>query len=738
MTSEMTPPVAKKVPSERTHHGDTFVDPYEWMRDKDNPDVIAHIEAENAYTQARTAHLDGLRDDIFNEIKTRTKESDMSVPVRRGNFWMLTRTFEGKDYPVMSRVPALPLDHPDAWVPPRVDDEPGENEEVILDLNAEADGHEFFSLGSFSLDEAGKLLVWSADYTGDERYTVKVRDVHTGEDLDDTIENTFAGAFIDPTGNYIFYTTVDEAWRPDTVWRYQIGAETEPQKIFHERDERFFVGAGFTRSHEYLMIVAGSKLTSSAWMIPVSNLQAQPRPVWDREDGVSYAVDHAVIAGKDRFVIVHDRNTPDSEAIVVPVDLNASDTQSVLAASEPLIPPTDGMRVEHVEAFEDFLAVTYRSGGFARVGVMELAEVAEAAADTGQGPIPGVGPLKEVKADEPIGTMETGANPEFAQPTLRLSYESFITPPTLFQLDTRTGEKTVLKQQEVLGGIDFSQYRQALVWATAEDGEKIPVSLAWNALKVPTGWAPGTDGVGTASAPMVIYGYGSYEISADPNFFVSRLSVMERGVVWAVAHVRGGGEMGRHWYDNGKMLAKKNTFSDFIAATKHLHATGVSAPETTVALGGSAGGLLMGVIANEAPEQYAGICALVPFVDPLTSILMPELPLTVIEWEEWGDPLHDPEVYAYMKSYAPYENVGEHPYPKILAITSLNDTRVLYVEPAKWVARLREVGADVIMKTEMVAGHGGASGRYSTWKDRAFEYAWVLDTLGLAGAEDVK
>lgn len=726
MTSEITPPVAKKVPTERTHHGDTFVDPYEWLRDKDNPEVTSYIEAENAYTQDRTAHLEGLRDDIFTEIKTRIKESDMSVPVRRGDYWMITRTFEGKDYPVMSRVPALPIDHPDAWVPPQVGDEPGDDEQVVLDLNAEADGHEFFSLGAFSLDATGKLLVWAADYTGDERYTVRVRDLGTGEDLADTIDGTFAGAFIDPSGTYIFYTTVDEAWRPDTVWRYEIGAGTEPQKIFHEPDERFFVGAGFTRSHKYMMIVTGSKLTSDARIIPADDLLAEPRQVWDRQDGVSYSLEHAVIDGKDRFIIVHDLNTPDSEAIVVPTDLDGSDTETVLGAAESLIPPTDGMRVEDVEAFENFLVVSYRSGGFARVGVMGLAEVSE------PGPVAGVGALQEVESDEPIGTMGVGANPEFAQPALRLTYVSFVTPSTLLQLDTRTGERTVLKQQEVLGGIDLSTYRQALVWATAEDGEKIPVSLAWNEKTVPQGWAPGTDEPGTTSAPMVLYGYGSYESSTDPYFSVTRLSLLERGVVWAVAHVRGGGEMGRHWYDNGKMLNKKNTFTDFIAVAKHLHATGVSTPETTVAMGGSAGGLLMGVVANEAPEQFAGICAVVPFVDALTSILMPELPLTVIEWEEWGDPLHNRDVYEYMKSYSPYENVGEHPYPKILAITSMNDTRVLYVEPAKWVARLRDVGADVLMKTEMVAGHGGASGRYNAWKDSAFEYAWILDTLGLA------
>lgn len=715
------PPVTKKLPSNRTHHGDTFVDNYEWMRDKDNPDVIAHLEAENAYTQEQTAHLEKLREDIFTEIKTRTKETDMSVPTRRGDYWLITRTFEGKDYPAMSRVPALPLDHPDAWVPPQVSEEPANDEEILLDLNVEAEGHEFFSLGAFSFDAAGRNFVWSADYAGDERYTVKVRDTRTGEDLGDTIDGTFAGAFIDPTGRYIFYTTVDDAWRPDTVWRHEIGSGQPAVQVFHEPDERFFVGAGFTRSKKYLMIVTGSKTTSGTWVIPTAEITAEPQPVWPRVDGVDYDVEHAVIAGEDRFIVVHNRNSPDFEAVVVPTQLGATPGAG---DGEPLIAPTDGMRVESVEAFESFLAVSYRTGGFARVGIMPLSE-------------DGVGALDEVATEEPIGTMGTAANPEFNQPTVRLSYTSYITPATLFQLDVRTGERSVLKQQEVLGGIDLATYRQALVWASAPDGVKVPVSLAWNADRLPDGWEPPVGPVGETSAitpqPLVLYGYGSYEASSDPSFSVSRLSLTERGVVWAVAHVRGGGEMGRHWYDDGKMLKKKNTFTDYIAAAKHLHARGVSRPETTVALGGSAGGLLMGVVANQAPEQFAGVCAVVPFVDALTSILMPELPLTVIEWEEWGDPLHDPEVYAYMKSYSPYENVREQAYPKILAITNLNDTRVLYVEPAKWVARLRDVGADVLLKTEMVAGHGGVSGRYNAWKDTAFEYAWMLDTVGVGG-----
>ena len=724
MTENLLPPAAKQIPVTRTHHGKSFVDNYEWMRDKESPEVIAHLEAENAYTEARTAHLADLREAIFTEIKTRTKETDMSVPSRRGEYWYFARTFAGKDYPAQCRIPALPADHPDAWVPPVVTEEPAAGEETLLDLNAEAVGHKFFSLGAFDLSSDGTRLVWSADYAGDERYTIKVRDLTTGEDLADEITGAFAGATIDATGTYVFYTTVDDAWRPDTVWRHEIGTPTSTDaKIFHEPDERFFVGVGATRSEKYLMIVTSSKTTSGYWYLDAANPLAAPQPVLPREEGLDYSADHAVLDGRDYFVIVHNKDREDFDATLVAVD----DPQ---LPGTPLITDPEGMRIEEVEAFLGFLAVSYRKGGFARVGTIDLG-TANTAAEVPAAERESLAfELTEVAVDQALGTMETGSNPEFNQPTLRLTFGSLITPNTLFDLDVRTGERTVLKQQEVLGGVNLGELRQDLVWATAQDGTKIPVSLVWNETKVPEGFS--AQGSPTP-APMLIYGYGSYEMSMDPSFGIARLSLLDRGVVYAIAHVRGGGEMGRHWYDQGKTLTKKNTFTDFIAATKHVHSLGLSSPERTVALGGSAGGLLMGAIANMAPELYAGISAHVPFVDALTSILMPELPLTVIEWEEWGDPLHDPEVYDYMAGYTPYENVGEHPYPKILAMTSLNDTRVLYVEPAKWVARLREVGADAMLKTEMVAGHGGASGRYDAWKERAFDYAWILDTLGLAG-----
>lgn len=726
--NDTTAPVAKKVPHERTHHGHTFVDDYEWMRDKESPDVIAHLEAENEWTHAQTTALAPLRESIFTEIKTRIKETDMSVPTRRGSYWYFSRTKAGLDYGISVRAPIADADD---WTPPEVGDEPLPGEEVIFDSNIAAEGQEFFSLGSFSLTDDGRYLLVGVDNSGDERYTLRLRDLSTGEDLPDTVDGTFAGASIDPTGRFVFYTTVDDAWRPEKVWRHSVGTDSSDDVcIFHEPDERFFVGSGFSRSGKYMFVVTGSKTTTGFWSLESEDLEAAPQVVWPRIDGVEYSVEHAVIAGEDRFLITHNQERDDFDIIDVPVaDPAGTASEPVDAVDEPetiadprsvgrsLLDDIEGLRIEDVDAFADFIVISYRRGGFARVGIVELETRDQGAASP-------YGQLRELPFSRETGTLGFAGNPEFTQTSIRLLFTSMSTPAVIYQHSVTDGTDTVLKRQPVLGSVDLGRYDESLVWASAEDGTQIPISLVYR-----------TDLVDTEPAPMVLYGYGSYEMSMDPFFSVSRLSLLDRGVVFAIAHVRGGGEMGRHWYDQGKTSAKKNTFTDFIAAGRHLVSEGWTSPEKLVATGGSAGGLLMGAVTNMAPDLFAGVSAHVPFVDALTSILMPELPLTVIEWEEWGDPLHDEHVYEYMRSYSPYENVAEVDHPKILAVTSLNDTRVLYVEPAKWVARLREVGADVLLKTEMVAGHGGASGRYDSWKETAFDFAWILDVLGRADVE---
>ncbi|MGT2424694.1 S9 family peptidase [Amnibacterium kyonggiense] len=699
MTTELAlpaVPVAERRPRTRTHHGDAVVDEYEWFRDRDDPAVVAHLEAENAYTDARLAPLEPLRKAIFGEIKARTKETDLSVPSREGDWWYFSRTEEGKQY---ARHCRAPIAGPDDWTPPALGDEvPGE--QVLLDDDAEAAGHEFYSLGSFDVSPDGRLLLWAVDTVGDERYVLHVKDLTTGDLLPDVVEGTMPGALFDADGTGVYYTTCDEAWRPDTVWRHALGATGEDEVVLTEADERYWIGVGMTRSRRYIEIGIGSKVTSESLLLDVQHPEAGFRVVWPRVEGVEYTVEHAVLDGHDRLLILHNDGAEDFELVSV-------DPADPTGPRDVVLPSAPGVRLEEVDAFERFVAVSYREGGLARVGLLT---------PTG---------VEEVRFDEPLFTAGIGSNPEWSQPTLRLGFGSLVTPSTVLDLDTTTGERRVLKQQPVLGGYDPTAYRQRREWATAEDGTLVPISIVGRADLVEDR---------SHAAPMLLYGYGSYEASIDPSFSIGRLSLLDRGVLFAIAHVRGGGEMGRHWYEQGKTRTKRNTFTDFVACARHLVATDWTSPPQLVAEGASAGGLLMGAVANLAPDLFAGIHAGVPFVDPLTSILDPSLPLTVIEWDEWGDPLHDPEVYAYMKSYSPVENVGDHPYPRILATTSLNDTRVLYVEPAKWVARLREVGADVLLKTEMSAGHGGVSGRYAAWHERAFELAWILDVLGLRDA----
>ncbi|WP_375399580.1 S9 family peptidase [uncultured Amnibacterium sp.] len=712
------PPVAAKHPQPRTHHGDTVVDDYEWFRDKDDPQVRAYLTAENAWTDSRLAHLTTLRTTLFGEIKSRTKETDLSVPTREGDWWYYSRSQEGLQY---ARHCRAPIASPDDWTPPQLaDDVPGE--QVLLDDNEEAAGTEFYSLGSFDVSLDGGTLLWAVDTVGDERYTLKAKRIDTGEVLPDVIEGTMPGAQFSPDAQSIYYTTCDDAWRPDTVWRHPLGRPTgqADEQVFTEPDDRFWVGIGMTRSRRFLEIGLGSKVTSESWLLDTTKPDAAFEVVWPRHEGVEYSVEHAVLDGEDRLLILHNDRAANFELVSVPVDAAGDES-----ARRVLIPHSDATRLEDVDAFAQFVAVSYRREGLARVGLYDPHRT------TGSG---GTGDsIEEIAFDEPIFSAGLGGNPEWHQPTLRLGYTSMVTPSTVYDYTVATGQRRRLKQQPVLGDFDPTHYVSRREWAVADDGTKVPISLVGRAdvLRADVQGTDAPDGAPRRPAPLLLYGYGSYEASMDPSFSIARLSLLDRGVVFAIAHVRGGGEMGRHWYDQGKLLAKTNTFTDFVAAARHLIDAGFTTPAQLVAEGASAGGLLMGAVANIAPELFAGIHAGVPFVDPLTSILDPSLPLTVIEWDEWGDPLHDPQVYAYMKAYSPVENVADHPYPRILATTSLNDTRVLYVEPAKWTAKLREVHADVLLKTEMSAGHGGVSGRYAAWQERAFELAWILDVLGI-------
>ncbi|WP_136709068.1 S9 family peptidase [Agromyces sp. H66] len=715
----LTPPAPEKRPTERVHHGDVVHDDYEWLRAKDDPAVIAHLHEENAYTKARTEHLMLLQEQIFEEIRNRTKETDLSVPTREGDWWYYTRTVEGKQYGIRCRAPIAASDD---WEPPVLPEapssvepvetatdaayEPLPGEQVLLDDNVEAEGHDFYALGSFDVTADGSTLLYAIDTDGDERYTLRLRSIDgSGREYDDLIEGTAAGAVFDPSGRYVFYATVDESWRPDTIWRHEVGTATSDDvPVFKEDDERFWLGVGLTRSRRFMLIEAGSNVTSETWLLDADDPTGEFRVVWPRKEGVEYDVDHVVAGGRDRLLIVHNDGAVNFELVSVA----ASDPQG---PRRMLLPHNPAVRLEGVEAFRNFVAVEYRREGLSRVAI---AKVPPTGIPTDATPDD---TLHELPFDEALFSVGVGGNPAWEQPTLRIGYTSFITPATVYDVVIATGERRLRKRQPVLGDYDPARYAQRREWAVADDGTRIPVSLVYRPDLVEFG----------TPAPTLLYGYGSYEHSIDPGFGIPRLSLLDRGMIFAVAHVRGGGELGRLWYEHGKKLHKRNTFTDFVAVAQHLVDNDITAPDRLVAQGGSAGGLLMGAVANMAPKYFSGILAEVPFVDPLTSILDPTLPLTVIEWDEWGNPLDDAEVYAYMKTYAPYENVHENHYPPILAVTSLNDTRVLYVEPAKWVARLRDAGADALLKIEMAAGHGGVSGRYSAWRERAFAYAWVID-----------
>jgi oligopeptidase B len=699
------PPTARRIPSERTFHGDTFTDEYAWLCDASDPETIAFLEAENAYTEAMTAGQAELRDVIFGEIKARTQETDLSVPTRKGGWWYYVRSIEGKQYPVFCRRAARP---DDAGPPMSEDGSPLEGEEVLLDGNELAGDSDFFSIGGYSVSPDGRLLAYSTDFTGSERFTLRVKDLVTGQTAADEIPDTYYGAAWSLDGSALFYTTVDDAWRPYRVWRHRVGTPAADDVIVREEpDEKFRVGVGLTRSERFLVLSVASAVTSEEWLLDAAQPEGEFALVAPRRQDVEYQIDHQIGAdGTDRLLILHNDHAENFELAAAPLSaLPLPD----LAGLTPLIAHRADTRLLGVDAFADYLAVSFRRDGLTGLRIIRRDDTEY-----------------EVAFPEPVYTVSTGANPEYRAGLLRLGYVSLVTPNSVYDCDMATGELTLLKRQPVLplpGGAEYrpDDYTQFREWATASDGTRIPISLVCRA---------GTPRDG--SAPFLLYGYGSYEISIDPSFSVSRLSLLDRGFGFAIAHIRGGGELGRRWYEDGKLLHKINTFTDFVACAEHLVDRGWTVPSRLIARGGSAGGLLMGAVANIAPQDFGGIVAQVPFVDALTSILDPSLPLTVTEWEEWGDPLHDPQVYAYMKSYTPYENVTPQAYPPILAVTSLHDTRVLYREPAKWIAKLQAVakGGPFLLKTEMVAGHGGRSGRYDKWREEALILAWTVTTAG--------
>ncbi|MEF9982285.1 MAG: S9 family peptidase [Glutamicibacter sp.] len=702
-------PRAAKLPTTRSFHGDDFIDNYEWLREKANPDVIAHLTAENEYTDTITASQQPLRDALFSEIKARTVETDLSVPVRRRGWWYFTRSAEGKPYTIQCRVKASDTgDLVADWTPPVIDAETAlPAEEVLLDGNALAEGQPFFSLGGMALNEAGNLLAYCVDNAGDERFTLFIKDLNTGLLLSDTIEGVFYGLAFSPDSSTVFYTVVDETWRPHQIRAHLLGTlPTQDKIIFEENDPGMWLGFDLSPDRNTLMISSGNSEYAETSMLDLADPSAAVTLLVPRSLRLLHGID--LMPGADQALITHDHQAPNNMVSLASLDQLGENADP--AHWQTVVAHEDTVKIEGTALTGSHVVLSVRRDTCERVQLIALDGLGTKAQQ----------PAIEPDFDDELFT----ASATFAEldaPLIRIGYTADFTPARVYDLWLQN-QSLVLRKQTPVNNFDPAKYLSTREWATAADGAKIPLTIMRRA-----------DLDTSVPQPVLIYGYGSYEASMDPGFGIPRLSVLDRGVVFVIAHVRGGGELGRNWYLQGKKLHKKNTFTDFIDSTQYLLDSGWADPQRIAALGGSAGGLLMGAVANMAPQLYTAIIAQVPFVDALTSILDPELPLSALEWEEWGNPIESKEVYDYMKSYTPYENVTAQDYPKIAAVTSLNDTRVLYVEPAKWVAKLREVGtgqAPIVLKTEMDGGHGGASGRYESWKARAWDYAFALDALG--------
>ncbi len=726
-------PRAARVPTSRTFHGRTFTDPYEWLRDPEDPGVRAYLEAENAWFEACTADQEDLRRAIVADIAARTRQTDLSVPVRvvheqEGTevaYWYYQRIVTGWQYPVQVR--RVATGGPDE-LPPRPEEEDGE--EIVFDMNEAAEGHDHYSLGLLEVSPDGRLLAWSEDTTGAERFTLHVRDLRTGTHLPDVVDDIAWGG-VWAGNSALVLTRCDDAWRPYQVLVHTLGSAGE-EVVQTETDERFWLGVDASRDHRWIIIGSASKESSEVRLVPADDPYADTRPVLARRPGLEYDVE----VGPDRLWITHNASLgePAVDFAVATADLDTHD----LSGWTPIVLPVDGVRVLGVDAYADHQVIVLRRDGQLDGQVIGAAEwpTDPVRADR----LPGralsaalVSPDPDAPADERLHTVSLIGLPDLRSRRVRASVTSLIDPPAIVELSLTdagalTDDLTVLRRMPVLAHPERGPYRRedyvrSRLWATAEDGTRIPVSLVHHRSVTPDG-----------TAPALLYGYGAYEISLDDEFSIPRLSLLDRGFVVAIAHVRGGGEFGRSWYEGGRRTAKAHTFTDFIACARALVDAGWTSPNRLVAEGGSAGGLLAGAVATMAPGLFAGVLAEVPFVDPLTTMLHPELPLTVTERDEWGDPMADPAVYDAMAAYSPYENVAARRYPKMLVTTGLNDTRVAYVEPAKWVAALRSRATnddrDILLRVEMGTGHGGVTGRYARWEERARELAWVITTIG--------
>lgn len=675
------PPTAKAVPKSDTLHGDIRVDPYAWLKDRENPDVIRYLEAENDYTESVMMPTVRFQKRLYREMLSRIKETDLTVPVEEDGYFYYSRTEEGKQYPIHCRK-AGTLEAP---------------EQVLLDENRLAKGEDYFHVGAYSVSPDHRLLAYSTDTEGSELFRLVIKNLDSGDLLPDVITNSYYHVEWANDNETIFYTVQDEAKRPHQVFRHRLGtSQSEDRLIYHEPDEKFRVSLSKTKDEEFILLNIRSETTTEVRFLSADESLGEFTVVHPRQHEMEYDVAHH----GDRFFIRTNDQAKNFRIMVARDDDPSKEnwTEFILHRKP--------VKIDGMDVFAGHLALYEREKGLRKIEILVL--------ETGE--------IHDVKFPEPVYAAWPGDNPSFESNVLRFHYTSMVTPRSVYDYDMVTRDRTLMKQVEVLGDYDPSEYRSERIFARAEDGTEIPISLMVR-----------KDFVRDGSHPLLLYGYGSYGASIDPSFSSNRLSLVDRGFAYAIAHVRGGGEMGREWYDQGKMLNKTNTFTDFIACAEHLLAAGYTSPERLVISGGSAGGLLMGAVTNMRPDLFSVVVATVPFVDVLNTMLDPDIPLTVIEYEEWGDP-NLKEYYDYMKSYSPYDNVKVGDYPHMLITAGLNDPRVQYWEPAKWTAKLRAAKTDsniLLLKTEMGAGHFGPSGRYEYLKEVAFQYAFILNRLGM-------
>ncbi len=674
--SAPTPPIAKIHTVTATLHGEVRTDNYAWLRDRENPAVIAYLEAENAYTAAVMRHTEPLQEELFKEMLARIKEDDTDVPVRRDDWLYYTRTEQGKAYPIYCRRA----------------DAAGSSEQIIFDQNAVAEGHTFYQLGGFEVSPDHNYLAILEDTNGYEDFVLRVKDLRTEAFLADTADALGFGLAWASDGQTLFYQTTDSAKRADQVWRHRLGdSRARDVSVYLDPDPLFNVGVRRTRSGAFVVLTSSSFTSTESWLLDAHKPESAPKLVAARAADVEYDVDHS---GAWLYLLTNRDGVRDFKLMRARV--------AEPSAWQEWLPAREGVFVEGADLFQDFAVVSERRDGLRRLRVASLTN----------------DDAHYVDFPEAAYGVTFEENPEFAAQTIRFTYSSLITPDSVYDYDVATRTRELRKRDDVLGGYDPSQYRVERLMAPARDGALVPVSLVYKAPLVRDG-----------TRPLILYAYGAYGHIIEPTFSSTRLSLLDRGFVYAIAHVRGGQDMGRAWYDDGKMFGKLNTVYDFLDCANFVVNERYTAGDRMVAHGGSAGGLLMGAIANLGGDRFHAIVADVPFVDVINTMLDASIPLTAQEWEQWGNPA-EADAYAYMRKYSPYDNVRHGAYPRMLVTSGVNDSRVAYWEPAKWVAKLRIEKTDtnpLLLKMNMGAGHGGATGRYERLKEIAFRYAVMID-----------